>query len=127
MRGQTLVPLAGPLLRDRLHEVPLQLADAGVMPEQVLLRLIELLCGGKTRAGSRQCGGGEASGSGKQSGEGKIRSGGESRMGREREDGGYVRSWERITNREKMSDYVSFCCFNLLQIKSSRSRVNWSF
>lgn len=41
--GQTLVPLAGPGLWDGFHEVLLQLTDAGVMPEQVLLRLFELL------------------------------------------------------------------------------------
>lgn len=49
VRGEALVPLAGPGLRGGFHEVPLELADAGVMPEQVLLRLIELL----PRAASR--------------------------------------------------------------------------
>lgn len=43
MRGQTLVPFARPRLRNGLHEVPLQFADAGVMLEQVLLRLVKLL------------------------------------------------------------------------------------
>lgn len=47
MCGQALVPLTGPLLRDGFHEVPLQLTDTGMMLEQVLLGLIELLYGGK--------------------------------------------------------------------------------
>ncbi len=59
--GQALVPLTGPLLWDGFHEVPLQLADTGMMPEQVLLRLIELLYEGKSRE-ERQCGGGEGAG-----------------------------------------------------------------
>lgn len=49
MRRQTLVPLAGPLFWDGFHEVPLQLTDTGMMLEQVLLRFIELLYGGKSR------------------------------------------------------------------------------
>lgn len=43
MRGQALVPLAGPLLGHGLHEVPLQLADAGVVLEDVLVGLVEVL------------------------------------------------------------------------------------
>lgn len=45
MRGQALVPLAGPLLGHGLHEVPLQLADAGVVLEDVLVGLVEVLRG----------------------------------------------------------------------------------
>lgn len=48
MRGQALVPFARPGLWNGLHEVPLQLADAGVMLEQVLLRLFKLLHGEKS-------------------------------------------------------------------------------
>lgn len=113
MRGQALVPLAGPLLRDGLHEVPLQLADAGMMPEQVLLRLIEFLYGGESR--KQGAGGAEAGGGGKWIKKtirgGKIRNeDGGSWMGRERKDDGFVRSWERITNREKT---VRLCFFLL--------------
>lgn len=43
VRGQALVPLAGPLLRDGLHEVPLQLTDAGVVLEDVLVGLVKVL------------------------------------------------------------------------------------
>lgn len=57
MCGQALVPLTGPGLRDGFHEVPLQLTDTGMMPEQVLLRLSELLNRGNLK-GERQCGGG---------------------------------------------------------------------
>lgn len=54
VRGQAFVPLAGPLLRDGLHEVPLQLADAGVVPQQVFLGLIELLHSAKSERGTGQ-------------------------------------------------------------------------
>lgn len=47
MSGQTLVPLAQLRLGNGLHEVPLQLADAGVVPEQLFLRLVEVLREGK--------------------------------------------------------------------------------
>lgn len=47
MCRQTFVPLTGPGLRDGFHEVPLQLADTGMMPEKVLLRFIKLLHEGK--------------------------------------------------------------------------------
>lgn len=43
VRGQALVPLAGPLLRDGLHEVPLQLTDAGMVFEDVLVGLVKVL------------------------------------------------------------------------------------
>lgn len=46
VRGQALVPLAGPLLGHGLHEVPLQLADAGVVLEDVLVGLVQVLRGG---------------------------------------------------------------------------------
>jgi len=49
VRGQALVPLTGPVLRSGFHEVPFQLTDAGMMPEQVLLRLIKLLEGAESR------------------------------------------------------------------------------
>lgn len=45
MRGQALVPLTGPLLWDGLHKVPLKLADAGVMLQDVLVGLVEILQG----------------------------------------------------------------------------------
>lgn len=47
MCGQALVPLARPGLRDGFHEVSLQLADTGMVPEQFLLRLFKLLHEGK--------------------------------------------------------------------------------
>lgn len=61
MCGQALVPFARLGIWDRFHEVSLQLTDAGVMPEQVLLRLIELLCRGKPRR-ERRCGWGREDG-----------------------------------------------------------------
>lgn len=45
MCGQALVPLTGPLLRDGLHKVPLKLADAGMMLQDVLVGLVEILQG----------------------------------------------------------------------------------
>lgn len=59
MRGQTLVPFTLPRLRHSLHEVPLQFTDAGVMLEQVLLRLIKLLHESEKveRRRTRCCGG----------------------------------------------------------------------
>lgn len=45
MCGQALVPLTGPLLWDGLHKVPLKLADAGVMLQDVLVGLVEILQG----------------------------------------------------------------------------------
>ena len=108
MRGQALVPLTGPGLRGGFHEVPLQLTDAGMVPEQVLLRLIKLLYRGKSRRETK-CGEGE--GAGKRApgiwSTGKTKRGKKyevkikSWMGREREDKGYVRSWERLTNRRE--------------------------
>ena len=110
MRGQALVPLTGPLLRDGTHEVPLKLTDAGVMLEHILVRLVEILRGGKSRGEKRS---GEEGGCSKGGGRnfhrtmwikkiirgGKVRSGdGESLMGRERKGEGYVHSWERLTN-----------------------------
>lgn len=87
MCGQALVPLTGLLLWDGFHEVPLQLADTGVMPEQVLLRLIELLYGGKSRGKRQRAGGGDMF-----------------VVAREEE----INKKERI---KKQLDYVSFCCF----------------
>lgn len=55
--GQALVPLTRSGLRGSFHEVPLQLADTGMMPEQLLLGLLKLLYGGKLQ-GEKQCGGG---------------------------------------------------------------------
>lgn len=49
VRGQALVPLTGPLFRDGTHEVPLQLTDASMMLEHILVRLVEILRGGKSR------------------------------------------------------------------------------
>lgn len=49
VRGQALVPLAGPLLGDGLHEVPLQLTDAGMVLEDVLVGLVKVLQGGQVR------------------------------------------------------------------------------
>lgn len=49
VRGQALVPLAGPLLGHGLHEVPFQLADAGVVLEDVLVGLVEVLREGRVR------------------------------------------------------------------------------
>lgn len=45
MGGQALVPLARLRLWDSLHKGPLELTDAGMMSEQVLVRFIELLRG----------------------------------------------------------------------------------
>lgn len=107
MCGQALVPLTGPGLWGGFHEVPLQLTDAGMVPEQVLLRLIELLYGGKSR-GETKCGEGEGGkegarnlehGNNKRGKKYKVKI--KSWMGREREDKGYVCSWERLTNRRE--------------------------
>lgn len=49
--GQTFLPLTRPGLRDSFHEVPLQLADTGMMPQQLLLGLFKLLYDGKVRGG----------------------------------------------------------------------------
>lgn len=57
MGGQTLVPLARLRLGNGLHEVPLQLADAGVVPEQLLLRLVEILHEGKVHEETDDVGG----------------------------------------------------------------------
>lgn len=50
VRGQTLVPLARSLLGDGLHEVPLQLTDAGMVLKDVFVGLFKFLrgwwCGG---------------------------------------------------------------------------------
>lgn len=54
MRGQALVPLTRSLLWDGFHKVPLQLTDTGMMLQQVLVRLIELLQGAKR---GRECAG----------------------------------------------------------------------
>lgn len=65
MRGQALVPLTGPLLRDGLHKVPLKLADAGVMLQDVLVGLVEILQGAgrdNARGGERMQGGGRQEG-----------------------------------------------------------------
>lgn len=58
MRGQALVPLTRLLLWDGFHEVPLQLTDAGMMLQQVLVRLIELLHTAKKGRGSAKGSGG---------------------------------------------------------------------
>lgn len=49
--GKTLIPLAGPRLRYRLHETPFQLADAGMVPHNFSLGLIQVLQqGGKSES-----------------------------------------------------------------------------
>lgn len=60
MRGQALVPLTRLLLWDGFHEVPLQLTDAGVMLQQVLVRFIELLHTAKKGRGRAEGSGGGA-------------------------------------------------------------------
>ncbi len=43
MGGQTLVPLAGPGIRHRLHEASLEFADTGVMTHDFCLCLFHVL------------------------------------------------------------------------------------
>lgn len=43
MGGETLVPLARPRIGNRRHEVPLELTDTGVVPNDLILGLIQVL------------------------------------------------------------------------------------
>lgn len=55
MSGQALVPFAGPPgLWDRRHEVPLQLTDTSMMPDEILLGLIKVLEGGREKWRGRE-------------------------------------------------------------------------
>lgn len=120
MCGQALVPLTWLVIWDRLHEVSLQLTDAGVMPEQHLLRLIEILYRGKSRW-ERRCGWGGGEGWRKRIIQGqKVHRG---CPGREREGRRCVVERERLKEKKKkvrlFGVFLPFCATlaDLLMIK----------
>lgn len=126
--GQALVPLTWLVIWDRLHEVSLQLTDAGVMPEQHLLRLIEILYRGKSRW-KRRCGwgGGKDGGWRKRIIQGqKVHRG---CPGREREGRRCVVERERLKEKKVrlFGVFLPFCAtlVDLLIIKQAEAGLTW--